>query len=162
MALINNSSGCFLAALSSSRSLVVCLSIRWSANVCETSRVSRKAGLNTSFDFHWVNFFLLKKNHKNCVTKKHVTENCDKKLRQIKFCHTLSFWVFLQFWYWHNLSFITIWVFEFCNNLGLWVLSQFGFLRLVTFWVFEFGNNLSFWVLSQFEFFASCHDLSFF
>ena len=66
---------------------------------------------------------------------------------QFEFCHNLSFvtiWVLLVLSKFECLSFVTVWVFEFCHNLSFW--------GLVTIWVFELSHNLSFWVLSQFVF----------
>ena len=45
----------------------------------------------------------------------------------------------------HNLSYVTIWVFEFCHNFSFWV---------VTILVFEFHHNVSVWISSQFEVFS--------
>ena len=88
-----------------------------------------------------------------------------------------------QFEFFHNLSFVSGWVFEFCHNLSFWVLSQFEFyhnfyfsfydlsfwvlsrlefLSFFTIWVLEFCHSLSFWVVPQFEFFAFGHNLIFF
>ena len=85
-------------------------------------------------------------------------------------CQILSFWVLSRFEFLscHNLSFVTILVFEFCHCLSFWVLSQFEVLSFVTIWVFEFCHNLSFWFLSQFEVlsfviirvFEFCHNSS--
>ena len=104
----------------------------------KTSRVSQKAALNTSLICLCVNLCLLKN-----VTKKLWQKIVRKKK---KLFHILSFWVFLQFWYCHNLSF---WV---CHNLSFWVWSQIQILGFVPVWFFKFCHNMSFWALSQFEF----------
>ena len=63
---------------------------------------TQKVALNTSLGCQCVKLFFSEMSQKLCYKK------CDKKLWQKKFCQNLIFWVFLQFWFCHNLRFLVL------------------------------------------------------